>query len=97
MSPVIPHLMSECIDQIQKKESFSWPIVDKKVLEKKTLEIVVQLNGKKRGIEICNANIEEKELIKLIKINDKYKKYFNDKTIIKTIYVKGRLINLILK
>ena len=57
----------------------------------------IQLNGKKRGIEICNANIEEKELIKLIKINDKYKKYFNDKTIIKTIYVKGRLINLILK
>ncbi len=97
MSPVIPHLASECVDQIQKKESKDWPIVDKKILEKKTLEIVVQLNGKKRGIEMCDVNIEEKELLKLIKLNDKYKKYFKDKTIKKTIYVKDRLINLILK
>ena len=36
-------------------------------------------------------------LLNLIKSDDQYKKYFKDKTIIKTIYVKGRLINLILK
>jgi len=95
MNPVIPHITSECIYQIQKKEISNWPIVDKKVLEKKTIEIVVQLNGKKRGSELCNVNIGEIELIKLIKLNDKYKKYFKDKTIIKTIYVKGRLVNLI--
>ena len=97
MSPVIPHLASECISQIQKKESYNWPIVDKKVLEKKTLEIVIQLNGKKRGIETCNINVDKNDLLKIIQQNDKYKKYLKDTTIIKTIYVKGRLINLILK
>ena len=98
MSPVIPHLTSECIDQIQsKKEKSHWPITDKKFLEKKKLQIVVQLNGKKRGIITSGADIDEDQLLKLIKSDNQYKKYFKDMTIIKTIYVKDRLINLILK
>ena len=97
MNPVIPHFSSECINEVYKKESHDWPIINKKLLEKKTLEIVVQLDGKKRGLISCDTNIDEKELLNLIKSDDQYKKYFKDKTIIKIIYVKGRLINLILK
>ena len=97
MSPVIPHLSSECINEVCKKEGVNWPTIEKKFLEKKTLEIVLQLNGKKRGIILCDANINEKELLNLIKSDNQYKKYFKDKTIIKKIYVKSRLINLILE
>ena len=97
MNPVIPHFTSECIKEIEKEGASIWPTIDKKFLEKKTLKIVVQLNGKKRGIASCDVNINEKQLISLIKSDDQYKKYFKDTTIIKTIYVKGRLINLILK
>ena len=39
----------------------------------------------------------ENQLLDLIKSDNQYEKYFKDKTIIKTIYVKDRLINLILK
>jgi len=97
LSPVIPHFSSECTDEIQQKESTVWPIAIKEFLEKKTLEIVVQLNGKKRGLISCNKNISEKQLVKIIESDNQYKKYFEDKTIIKTIYVKDRLVNLILK
>ncbi len=97
MSPVIPHFTSECLNEIQKENSNKWPVVIKKFLEKKTLDIVIQLDGKKRGLISCNKNIDEKELVMLIKSDNQYKKYFEDKTIIKTIYVKDRLINLILK
>ena len=97
MNPVIPHFSSECIDQIQKHPQTEWPIIIKKFLEKKTLEIVVQLNGKKRGLISCDKNISEKQLINIIESGNEYKKYFEDKKIIKTIYVKRRLINLILK
>jgi len=97
MNPVIPHFSSECIDQIQKQPHTEWPIIIKKFLEKKTLEIVVQLNGKKRGLISCDKNISEKQLIDIIESGNQYKKYFEDKKIIKTIYVKRRLINLILK
>ena len=97
MCPIIPHFSSECINEIYKKEELSWPIIDKKILEKKILEIVLQLNGKKRGLISCDTNIDEKELLNLIESDNQYKKYFKDKTIIKIIYVKNRLINLILK
>jgi len=97
MSPVIPHFSSECIDEIQKQDNSMWPIAVKKFLEKKTLEIVVQLNGKKRGLISCNKDTSEKQLRDLIETDNQYKKYFEDRTIIKTIYVKDRLINLILK
>jgi leucyl-tRNA synthetase len=97
MSPVIPHFTSECINEVKKEESTNWPIVNKKLLAKKTLKIVIQFNGKKRGIIICDLNINENQLLDLIKSDNQYEKYFKDKTIIKTIYVKDRLINLILK
>tara|TARA_B110000444_G_C18726740_1_gene541263 strand:+ start:314 stop:988 length:675 start_codon:yes stop_codon:yes gene_type:complete len=97
MNPVIPHFTSECIKEIGKEEASNWPAVDKRFLEKKMLKIVVQLNGKKRGITSCDIDINEEQLINLIKNDDQYKKYFKDTTIEKTIYVEGRLINLILK
>ena len=97
MSPVIPHFTSECMNEILEKNDFNWPTINKQFLEKKILKIVIQLNGKKRGLVSCDIDIDENKLIDLIKSDDQYKKYFKDKTIIKTIYVKGRLINLILK
>ena len=97
MNPVIPHFASECIDEINKENALFWPIVNEEFLSENTLTIVVQLNGKKRGIVSCNADINENQLIDIINSDDQYKGYFKDKTIIKTIYVKGRLINLILK
>ncbi len=97
MNPVIPHFSSECINDIQKKTDSGWPIVIEKFLEKKSLEIVVQFNGKKRGLVSCGKNTNEKQLISIIKSDEQFLKYFEDKTIIKTIYVKDRLINLILK
>ena len=97
LSPVIPHFTSECITDIQVSDISTWPSVNKNVLKKKTFNIVVQLNGKKRGLLICEKSINEKQLIKMIQSDNEYKKYILDKTIIKTIYVKDRLINLILK
>ena len=97
MSPVIPHFTAECIDEVQKKEGSDWPTINKKFLEKKTLKIVIQIDGKTRGVISCDINIDKNQLLNLIKSHDQYKKYFKVKTIIKTIYVKDRLINLLFK
>ncbi len=97
ISPVIPHFASQCLNEIGHKESLNWPLVNKEILEKKIIEIVVQINGKKRGLISCDKNINEKKLINMIETEDQYKKYFDDKMIVKRIYVKDRLINLILK
>ena len=66
-------------------------------MEKKELNIVLQINGKKRGIIDCKINTDEKQLINKIKTNSLYKKYFENKKIVRSIYVKERLINLIIQ
>ncbi len=97
LNPIIPHFTSECLDEIGNKEIVTWPPINKKKLEKETIEIVIQINGKKRGLISCDRNIDEKKLLNMIKLKEEYKKYLEDKMIIKTIYVKDRLVNLILK
>ena len=63
MQPVIPHIISECLTNIGEKTDFDWPDFDKKYLDKKELNIVVQINGKKRGLVISDKNTDEKLLI----------------------------------
>ena len=96
MSPVLPHLASECLNQMASK-NFEWPKVNKEFLEKEEKEIVIQINGKKRGNIIINKKTEENEILAKIKELDIIQKYIKDKEISKTIYVKERLINIIIK
>ena len=49
MSPVIPHLANECLNNIT-KENLKWPKVKKEFLESDEKEIVIQINGKKEVI-----------------------------------------------
>ena len=97
LNPVIPHFSTECINELQIKDTPNWPTVDKKTLQKKTSSIVIQLDGKKRGIITCEANTDENKIVDLIKSEKQYTNYIKGKVIKKTIYVKDRLINLILE
>ncbi len=97
MHPVLPHIISECLTDIKEKPSISWPEIEKKYLEKKTVVIAVQFDGKKRGTIECDKDIAEKDIVNLIQKKPEMGKYFNNKKIIKNIYVKNKIINFILK
>ena len=97
LSPVAPHFSSECIDELKMKIDPDWPTVDKNVIQKKVSNIVIQINGKKRGIIACDINTDESKILEIIKSQKQYEIYIKDKTIKKTIYVKDRLINLIIE
>ena len=96
MTPVIPHLTYECLNKLTKNE-IKWPDVDQKQLIKNEKIIVIQINGKKRNVITIKENITEDILIKKIKEMKLVEKYISDKKIIKTIYVKDKLINIIVK
>ena len=96
MSPVIPHLANECLD-LMGLENYDWPKVKKEFLQTDEREIVIQINGKKRGNITINKKTEENEILEKIKELDIIQKYIKDKEISKTIYVKERLINIIVK
>jgi leucyl-tRNA synthetase len=97
MSPIIPHFSSECLEDLKTSTIQAWPIIDEKLLIKDEVEIVVQLNGKKRSIIKCKKNITEQSLIEIIKSDKTIHKFFEKKNITRSIYVKNKLINLILK
>ncbi len=97
MKPIIPHLISECLSCLKVKNMTTWPDIDEKFLEEKTVNIVVQVDGKKRGLIKCEKNIIEKDLIKIINKTDEINKYLNEKKIQKKIYVQNKIINFILK
>ncbi len=97
MMPIIPHLTSECLSKIDKKRELAWPILNKDYLDSEEKEIVIQVNGKKRGNILIIKNTSENEIIEKIKKMGLIKKYIENKEINKTIYVKERLINIIVK
>ncbi len=95
-SPAIPHYTSECLEELGKIDAISWPETNKGLLVEEKIDYIVQINGKKRAILNENRDIDEENLLIKVKSNKITKKYFKDKNIGKIIYVKNRLINILL-
>ncbi len=96
MSPVMPHFANECLEVLNIKEKIIWPSYNKNLIQEDEVNIVVQINGKKREIIRSQRGVTEEGLVKLIMTNDKLSKYLNSKPIKKKIYIKDKLINIIL-
>jgi leucyl-tRNA synthetase len=94
--PIIPHFSNECLNIINKNYKLSWPSYDDSLLVENTTNIVIQINGKKRGLINTNLDIEEEELLKLINQENNLVKYFAEKKIKRKIFIKNKLINIII-
>ena len=96
IEPVVPHLANECLEQIGISREKNWPEIKKEYLLIKTLNIVIQINGKKRDVLNTDKSLNEEEILILIRKSEKINKYLDNNEIKKTIYVKDKLINLII-
>ncbi len=76
-----------------------WPKYDPTKIQQRAVIVVVQVNGKLRGqIEVNTHLLEEKDqVIAQAKQDEQVKKWIVDKTILKEIYVKGKVVNLVVK
>ncbi len=95
MSPVMPHISNECLDKLNYKDDIKWPEVSKENLGDEKIELVIQINGKKKYTIQVEKDIDEERATKKINEANLLKKYDNTKKVIRTIYVKNRLINYI--
>ena len=95
-SPAVPHYTSECLEEINGKNTISWPEANKDLLVEDKIDYVIQINGKKRAILNENRDIDQESLLTKIKTNKISQKYLKDKSINKIIFVKNRLINLLI-
>ena len=97
MLPITPHLANECLSEITNDKNFYWPEINIKYLKKNKYNIVIQINGKKRGLILIENSISKEDLIEKIKEENDINKFLNGKNVIKSIYIENKLINLIIK
>ncbi len=97
MIPFTPHLAFECLTNLNCEKTNNWPDINKKLLSNAKINMVIQVNGKTRDVINIDKDLKESELKNLITKSSKAKKYINDKEIIKTIHIKNKIINYIIK
>ena len=91
MNPFIPHFTNECLSSIDQNKT-NWPVVSKKDLIEEEINLVVQINGKKRSILRVKRDITEEEILKVMKLNQEIEKFLTKQSIKKVIFVPNRLI-----
>ena len=97
MMPVIPHIISEAIKDLKYDQKLNWPEAEEKYLQEKYVNIVVQINGKKKSLVKVEKNLPDKEVINKIREDEKISNILSDKNLLKHIIVKNRLVNFIVK
>ena len=95
-SPVIPHFVSECLNDLKVDQDIFWPKFNKSQLENEKINFVVQINGKKRAILSVNNGVNEKDILSMLKNNRNTEKYLTQVKINKIIFVQNRLINILI-
>ena len=93
--PIIPHFSNECLSLLGTRDNIKWPNYDKVIIEEDFVNIVVQINGKKRGLIKTKKNTEENIILENIKKEKNIMKHLNNLEIKKKIYIQNKLINII--
>jgi leucyl-tRNA synthetase len=100
-APLTPHLSEECWEIIGKKESIFanplWFEADEKALIEENVNIAVQVNGKLRAAIEMPADSEKDEVRNTVMKVEKVIKHLDGKRIIKEIFVKNKIYNVVVK
>jgi leucyl-tRNA synthetase len=96
LMPIIPHFANECFEQLNVSDDHKWPNIESDLLKKNKYDIVIQINGKKRDLITVNQELDEKQIFKEAMKSAKTFKYLEKEKIMKTIYIKNKLINIII-
>lgn len=100
LNPVAPHITEE-LWQLTGQEGFlfdaQWPKYDEAKTKDEVIEMPVQINGKVRGKVTVNVT-DTQEMVREKALSDEgVKKFVEDKTIVKEIFVMGKIYNIVVK
>uniref|UniRef100_A0A832DHC7 Leucine--tRNA ligase n=1 Tax=Ignavibacterium album TaxID=591197 RepID=A0A832DHC7_9BACT len=101
LAPVAPHLGEECWQILGKENSiYQKPVlydVDKDALIEDTVNLAVQVNGKLRATIEVPVNSEQESVKSIIFSDERVMKFVDGKTIVKEIFVKNKIYNIVVK
>jgi leucyl-tRNA synthetase len=93
--PIIPHFASECLEKHNFSINKVWPTYNEEILNNDDVDIVVQINGKKRALLKVIRDISQNDLLNLIKSQKNLNKYLINKEK-KIIFIRNKIINIII-
>jgi len=100
MSCITPHVCEEMWQKLGHNDTIAyepWPVYDENELVVDTIEIAVQINGKVRGKINVGVDEDQDSAIAKAKANPDVAAAIEGKNIVKEIYVKGRIVNIVAK
>lgn len=100
VSPFAPHLGEELWEKLGHKTSVfaaSWPAYEESWLKDDEVEVVLQVNGKIRSRMMIAADISQQGAIEAAKAHPEMQEWLTGKSIVKELYVPGRLVNIVVK
>ncbi len=98
LSPIAPHIAQSLWEAFGNDGlvlDAAWPVVDKKALEKDSILLIVQVNGKVRAKLEAPATASKDELEAMAMADDSVKAQIDGKTVRKVIVVPGKLVNIV--
>ena len=100
LSPFAPHVSEELWELLGNTKSLAyepWPTFDEKYLVETEIEIPIQLNGKLRGKVTVPAGSEQATIEAAAKADATIAGQLEGKTIVKTVYIPGKMVNFVVK
>ncbi len=100
LNPFAPHITEEIWEQVGFEgmlNEASWPTYDEAKCVDNEIEIAVQINGKVREKLVVAAEATADEAIAAAKALDKIADAISGMTVVKELYVKGRLVNIVVR
>ncbi len=100
LNPFAPHVTEEIYQLLGNQDMIahsSWVQYDESKCVENTVEIALQVNGKLKSKLVIPADAAKDEVLSLAKNNDKIKEILTDKTIVKEIYVPGKIVNIVVR
>jgi len=100
LSPLAPHLAEELWQLLGGKSSLAfepWPTFDPTLVEDSVIDVPIQINGKLRGKITVAAQADQAAIEAAARHEDGIVSQLQGKTVVKVIYVPGRLLNFVVK
>ncbi|NVK02596.1 MAG: leucine--tRNA ligase, partial [Oceanospirillaceae bacterium] len=96
LSPIVPHIADVLLTELTgSAQTDNWPSVDEKALERDSIDMVVQVNGKVRGRIHVAADADKAIIVQMALAEANVQKHMEGKAVRKEIVVPGKLVNLV--
>jgi len=100
LNPVAPHITEELWNRLNHNKTIAyekWPEYDESKITENEIEIPVQINGKVKETITIPVDLEEWKVKEIVHENGNIANLTNGKTIVKEIYVKNKIYNIVIK